>query len=248
MNASKICGIYEIKNKINDKRYIGQSTNIENRFIRHKSKLKNNKHINLPLQNAYNNGDRFDYNILLTCERNNLSFCEKWCISALDTTNPNKGYNISPGGESTNFGKKFSEEHNRKISEAISGEKHWNYGKHRSEETKRKISESHRGEKSSWYGKHHTKESIRKISESKVGKKNPPTSKHYTEEYKMKMSKLQMGKCNSFYGKKHTEETKKKMSMSQKGHKRSIETINKYKNSCLLRKIIKQQNNVKEIL
>ena len=34
------CGIYQIRNKRNDKVYIGQSNNIESRFVGHKSDLK----------------------------------------------------------------------------------------------------------------------------------------------------------------------------------------------------------------
>ena len=40
-----------------------------------------------------------------------------------------------------------------------------------SEEHKRKISESMKGEKAYWFGKHHTEESKRKISEAQIGRK-----------------------------------------------------------------------------
>ena len=45
-------GIYKII--INNKVYIGSSFNIQRRLIQHKSNLKNNKHDNQHLQNAYN--------------------------------------------------------------------------------------------------------------------------------------------------------------------------------------------------
>ena len=47
-------GIYQIKNIINGKKYIGLSKNCENRFKKHKGLLKNNKHENIKLQNAWN--------------------------------------------------------------------------------------------------------------------------------------------------------------------------------------------------
>ena len=42
-------------------------------------------------------------------------------------------------------GKQFSEEHCKKISESLSGEKNPMYGKHRSAETRKKISEARKG-------------------------------------------------------------------------------------------------------
>ena len=45
-------GIYKII--INNKVYIGSSFNIQRRLIQHKSDLKNNRHDNQHLQNAYN--------------------------------------------------------------------------------------------------------------------------------------------------------------------------------------------------
>jgi len=73
------------------------------------------------------------------------------------------------GVPSPNFGKHFSEEHKRNLSESnkkswtkerrksASGKNHPNYGKHFSKETRRKLSESHKGllnsKKNPMYGK-----------------------------------------------------------------------------------------------
>lgn len=209
---SKTCGIYEIRNQTNGKRYIGRSSNIESRLTGHKSALKHNRCKNSRLQEAYNSGDRFDYVILLSCEWRHTSFCERWYIAVFDTTNKENGYNISEGGGSTGLGRKCSEEHNRKLSESISGAKHWNYGKHHSEETKRKLSEAHKGEKSSWYGRHHTKETKLKLAQMKTDKKGIPWSK----ESKEKQSMATLGESNGFYGKRHTDETRRRMVEGQK--------------------------------
>jgi group I intron endonuclease len=51
---SKISGIYCITSKINNKKYVGQSVNIGQRWISHLNTLKLNKHRNKYLQNHFN--------------------------------------------------------------------------------------------------------------------------------------------------------------------------------------------------
>ena len=77
-----------------------------------------------------------------------------------------------------NRGRKYSEEHRRKISEGQKGRKCSMLGKKHSEETKRKISESERAHPerhitNGMKGKHHSEETKRKISEALKGKNNP---------------------------------------------------------------------------
>ena len=48
------CGIYQILNIINNKRYIGSSSNLIKRNNRHLDELIKNKHCNLHLQNSFN--------------------------------------------------------------------------------------------------------------------------------------------------------------------------------------------------
>lgn len=57
-------GIYKII--INNKVYIGSSFNIQKRLIQHKSDLKNNRHDNQYLQNAYNKYKRITTEIVKT--------------------------------------------------------------------------------------------------------------------------------------------------------------------------------------
>ena len=62
-------------------------------------------------------------------------------------------------------GRKLSEEHRRKLSEAKKGKKNPMYGKPRSKATKRKISKTMKGRKKS-------EEHRRKISKSLKGRRN----------------------------------------------------------------------------
>ncbi len=47
-------GVYAIHCLITGRRYIGSSTNVENRWSVHKSELKLNKHYSIELQEDYN--------------------------------------------------------------------------------------------------------------------------------------------------------------------------------------------------
>jgi group I intron endonuclease len=92
-----IPGIYQIKNKINNKSYIGSSISIYKRLLVHTRFLNNNKHHSIHLQRAYNEAgkDNFEINILeCVLDLNVLRERESYWIELLDTTNKEKGYNI----------------------------------------------------------------------------------------------------------------------------------------------------------
>lgn len=137
-------------------------------------------------------------------------------IAKLDTTNSDKGYNMTSGGE----GSIPNEETRRKMSEAVMGEKNHNYGKHPTQETLQKLSEAHSGENSWWMGKHHSEETKQKLREKKIGKK-------FSEEEKKKMSESRKGEKHWNYGKHWSDEVKHKISESNKGHKNSPEARRK---------------------
>lgn len=66
LNTENMIGIYKIV--INNKAYVGSSFNIERRIIQHKSDLKNQRHDNPHLQNAYNKYNEFNFEILESFE------------------------------------------------------------------------------------------------------------------------------------------------------------------------------------
>lgn len=94
-------GIYKIENKINNKKYIGQSINIEKRWKEHQYLLNLNKHHNYHLQNAWNKykEESFIFNIIEECDEKILNDKEQHWIEMLDSYN--NGYNLDKGGEGT---------------------------------------------------------------------------------------------------------------------------------------------------
>ena len=97
-------GIYMITNKINNKKYIGQSIRIETRWREHRnSYLRNDK--NTHLYNAMKKYglENFDFIILEECKKEELNNREKYWIDFYQTTDRNKGYNATSGGDSNYF-------------------------------------------------------------------------------------------------------------------------------------------------
>lgn len=94
-------GIYKITNKINNKTYIGQSQNIEQRKNQHYTQLKNNSHTNNHLQSSFNYyGERvFTFEIIYKCKTYNsrqMDLLEQLYIHKYDSYR--KGYNLTQGG------------------------------------------------------------------------------------------------------------------------------------------------------
>lgn len=94
-----VCGIYEIVNIINNKRYIGLSTNVYNRWKQHVNALESNTHHNAHLQSAWNKypKDSFRFNIVERCEKEELVDREIYWIAFYDSFR--NGYNDTIGGE-----------------------------------------------------------------------------------------------------------------------------------------------------
>lgn len=150
-------GIYEIRNLINNKVYIGQAKNIKRRWSYHKSKLKLNKHWNKYLQYSYNkyNKENFVFKIIEECNIEDLSRKESYWCNLFNSFNRKNGYNLTipkiNGGYNLTMegkekiskvhkGKIISKELRNKISMA-------NIGKVLSQETKDKMSISKKGTK-----------------------------------------------------------------------------------------------------
>lgn len=123
----KKCGIYVIRNTINNKFYIGSSKDIDYRWEQHRKDLNKNKHHTILLLRAWNKygSNVFIFDILEECEENSLIETEQ---KYLDLTKYSilKIYNTNliAGKPPSAKGRKRSNETCAKLSVANKGKKH----------------------------------------------------------------------------------------------------------------------------
>lgn len=110
MKKEKICGIYYIENKINNKKYIGQSVDIKRRWRKHKNEAFNiNSHTyNYPIYRAIRKYgiDNFNFKIIEECTKEKLNELEIYWIKYYNSFF--EGYNQTLGGDFSSHNKKES--------------------------------------------------------------------------------------------------------------------------------------------
>ena len=166
----RICGIYKIQSKKKPERiYVGSSVDINKRWSAHKRDLIRQKHVNRKLQNhanKYGLGD-LDFVIIVCCGKEEVIAYEQFYIDALDPF-----FNLCPTADSP-----------RGVShESRRGKPTWQKGKHFTEEHKRKLSEAMRGDKNHRYGKPSPKKGQKGYPSPFKGKKG-----RYSEETLQRM-------------------------------------------------------------
>lgn len=175
-------GIYCIKNKLNNKLYVGSTINFDKRKREHYSYLRRGTHHSTYLQRSFNKyGEiNFEFFILETCESEKLLIREQHYIDVLSPR-----YNICKiAGNS--LGVKRSEETKKKLSDVHKGQKPWNKGVPQSEKQKNEHSLRMKGKISGVKGKKWKQESKEKLSKAKIGKpaKNKITIYQYDKNGK----------------------------------------------------------------
>lgn len=182
-------GIYRITNTVNGKSYIGKTgMNFGDRWDNHKSLLRNNRHDNPYLQNAWNKygENSFKFAIIeLVNDSNLLNELEIQYIKQYKEAG--LSYNIHDGGDGgLNLGKHLSDETKRKI-----GEKNRvnMIGRKLSEETRKKMSEAQKRRQYSPSELAHRREFSRQLNTGrirsdetkkklrKINQDNPPSAK-----------------------------------------------------------------------
>lgn len=205
-------GVYQIRNLINDKRYIGSSASkgFANRWNLHRKQLDEKIHHNRYLQRAWHKygADAFVFEILEECQPERCIEREQHYLDVLLFASCNDdrfnelGYNIARRADSCR-GVKWTEERRQRCS----GENHPMYGRC--------------GKYNPRYGTKHTKETKRKMSEAQRGRVMSETAKQKVGE--ATKQRLQDPKNHPMYGKTHTKEAREKISRAGRGRKPSAE-------------------------
>jgi len=220
------CGVYKIINILNNKVYVGSSSNLKSRKYVHFRDLSNKNHCNTHLQNSYNKHgkDNFKWEVVeyvgfdedKEILKKNLLEREQYYLDLYESYNSARGYNLcSTAGSKlgckdsqetinkriiANTGKKRTSAFRKRMSRLRKGKTRGNYPKKIfSEEHIKNLSESHKGYKPS-------EETIRKMSE--VHKNRPPeVQKMMNEKHCKKVINLDTGivfnsikEAGEFYG------------------------------------------------
>lgn len=113
------CGIYQIRNERNGKRYVGSSCDFTRRWKEHRGALRSRRHYNPILSRAWEKygAESFRFSALLVCDERDLLFYENRVIQGM-----NPEYNVATVAGTTR-GIKYSDEARAKISKAMMGNK-----------------------------------------------------------------------------------------------------------------------------
>lgn len=119
------CGIYLIRNTLNNKIYVGQSVDIKRRAQEHmragqpeKYSIKSERDSNTPIHRAMQKYgiQNFTISVLEECSREQLNDRERYWIAILKATDSNIGYNLGLGGQD-NFALKGETHSQAKLSQ-----------------------------------------------------------------------------------------------------------------------------------
>lgn len=225
----KLIGIYKITNLVNGKIYIGQSCDIETRLKSHKS-CSTNEHLRNSIR-LYG-VDNFKFEVLEETSTDTINERERFWISYYDCTNPEKGYNLTSGGE-RDGGWHHSEQSKQKMSdiarEYASRPEYVNPAAgtvliHKGSTTSRCKHDELEYYKQNGWESGPSEKFVKDGASKRCGENNGVYGKGY----------LFSGSKNHFYGKHHTEETKQKIRENMpdtthgwKGHKHSEESKEK---------------------
>jgi group I intron endonuclease len=243
----ELSGIYQIRNLVNGKLYIGSTGGFRERWNTHLRLLRRDSHHSWKLQkdfNVYGEGS-FEFSPLIICKEADLAFFEQRILEIFDAVAT--GYNISSDTEAPMRGRKHSAESKEKISKAGMGNQYTKGNKSRtgqinSEEHREKCSRAQKGRK-------RDPKLVKKSADALRGKPGTP----HTDETKAKLSAIhkviQSQRIeHPMTGKQHSEATKLKMSLGRKGKPKSEEHKLKIAQSWIRRKALTEVKEINEIL
>jgi len=145
--GSRVAGVYEIRNTVNNKVYVGSSVNLARRLYAHRRHLENNSHASAHLQAAWDKygGDAFRFTRLLECSKDDVLFYEQLIMDGYKANQREFGYNKRVVSESC-AGMRLSDQHKAKIAASVPrGSDHQYFGKRLSDKAYLKAAEQKRG-------------------------------------------------------------------------------------------------------
>jgi group I intron endonuclease len=184
--------IYVIQNKLNNKLYVGKTSNLSRRWREHKKVAEGGKE-------KYGKNFRAIHAAIKKYGEDNFSFfdiesweeeleayeAEMFWIEYFQSYQKNIGYNETMGGKGAQsgnknprFGKPVSDETRQKLSKSRKGKKP-SLGTKQSAETKAKWSTQRKGSGNAMYGKHHSDEGKQNISSAKKASDKNRGEKHH---------------------------------------------------------------------
>ena len=225
---SKQSGIYEIRNRLSGKSYIGSAQRFKERWKNHFHSLRNGKHQNKRLQYSYNKwaGDLAHDNFIefhiieLMLDASKEERLEReafWIAQAVDIYGRENVYNmrLDPKQENKEWSK-FPTNTKEKMSAAHRGKK-------LSNETKKRISAAKKGvPNTTAQGIPRLESTKQKISKANTGKRRTEEAKKRIAEGKKGHSpwnKGLLGDANPLYGHSVSVNTREKISKANKGRK-----------------------------
>jgi len=230
-------GVYIMRCIVNDKYYIGETSNMKRRMAQHNR--PNTQIIRKAIEKYGKENFELEIYYLPDFDKESLLDLEEQMIVRYNSLVPN-GYNISARGidptgivqseetkrkrvesnkgfkhteeckqrmSSLKLGTKMSLEARNNMSLARSGENHHNFGKSCSEEERQRLAGLRKG--------------IPNINKGKKLNLTPEQRQYLSDKAKCRTPEHRQKLADSVRGRKHTEETKLKMSLARKGKTRS---------------------------
>lgn len=233
---SKLSGIYEIRNRLSGKSYIGSANRIKDRWKSHASSLRCKQHQNKHLQYSFSKAmesmshdDFIEFHIVeimqYSSKEERLERETHWIKLAIEIYGRENVYNmrLDPMQE-TNEWSKDPEKTKEKMSAAHRSKK-------LSEDTKRRISLSKKGiPNTKAIGVPRSEVTKNRISKANSGKRRSDEAKKRMREASSghtAWNKGLTGKTNPIYGHEVSQETRRKISKANKGRVMSEEVRNK---------------------
>jgi len=202
-------GIYQIRNRLNGKVYIGRSVNVEKRLSDHRSALRTGRHYSEHMQSAWikYGEESFELNVIEECDEKLLPTRESHWIRELQAIDPAQGYNLKDEDGAGSW--RLSEEALKNLRERMA------------DPTVRAKISAHQRElhndpewKARFLERVHADEFRDKYR--RFGEDNPFWGHQHSDETRSRISQTSSGDGNGMWGRTHSEESREKISEKNK--------------------------------